>query len=211
MGIYQPRGITPVSQTVGGSATDARIVTPGIIVNPAGQGQDSQNNWKNDRWSKGGQLLSDDKLKWLEVLLDEAFVIPGTGIRFGIDGIVGLIPWLGDVVAGALSLLIPLAAWVRGVPYVTLVRMLANVSIGLLVGSVPFVGDAFVIWWKANRRNYRLMTRSLVEPRAHSWKDWAFLLAMGALIAAIFVIPLLAFFWIASALLSWHPIRLGSW
>ncbi len=39
-------------------------------------------------------------LEWLEILLDEAFVIPGTGIRFGLDGIIGLVPGLGDVLAG---------------------------------------------------------------------------------------------------------------
>src|SRR5580658_9594611 len=86
---------------------------------------------RHDRWSKGGQLLGDECLHWLEIVLDEAFVIPGTGIRFGLDGIIGLVPGLGNVLAGILSLLIPLAAWVRGVPYITLVLMLTNVSIGL--------------------------------------------------------------------------------
>jgi len=116
------------------------------------------------RWQTGGRLLGDDRLRWLEILLDEAFKIPGTQIRFGLDGIIGLIPGLGDVLAGILSLLIPLAAWVRGVPYITLVRMLINVSIGLLVGTIPIFGDAFDIFWKANRRNYRLLTRSIAEP-----------------------------------------------
>ncbi len=81
-----------------------------------------------DRWGRGGRLLGDERLRRLEVLLDEAFVIPGTNIRFGIDGIVGLVPGLGDVLAGLLSLLIPFAGWVRGVPYVTVVRMLINVG-----------------------------------------------------------------------------------
>ena len=98
------------------------------------------------RWTKGGNLLGDERLRWLEILLDEAFVIPGTGIRFGIDGIVGLIPGLGDALAGVLSLIIPFAAWVRGVPYITLLRMLTNVAIGLLVGTVPILGDAFDIF-----------------------------------------------------------------
>ena len=94
------------------------------------------------RWQTGGRLLGDERLRWLEILLDEAFRIPGTQIRFGLDGIIGLVPGLGDVLAGLLSLLIPLAAWVRGVPYITLVRMLINVSIGLLVGTIPIFGDA---------------------------------------------------------------------
>ena len=106
-----------------------------------------------DRWNRGAWLFRDSTLHRLEILLDEAFRIPGTGIRFGLDGIIGLIPGLGDVVAGLLSLIIPLAAWIRGVPYVTLARMAANLAIGVLVGSIPIFGDVFDIAWKANRRN----------------------------------------------------------
>ena len=138
---------------------------PGIGEPPASASS------SRDRWSSAGRLLGDDRLRWLEILLDEAFVVPGTGIRFGIDGIVGLVPGLGDVLAGILSLISPLAAWVRGVPYVTLVRMLTNVSIGLLIGTIPIFGDAFDIFWKANRRNYQLLTRSIAEPHRHTWRD----------------------------------------
>lgn len=156
-----------------------------------------------DRWGRGGRLLGDERLRRLEVLLDEAFVIPGTNIRFGIDGIVGLVPGLGDVLAGLLSLLIPFAGWVRGVPYVTVVRMLINVAIGLLVGSIPILGDAFDIFWKANRRNYHLLTRSIAEPRRHTWRDWAFLLALGAAVTVLFAIPLALVGWLILELLRW--------
>lgn len=159
------------------------------------------------RWSSGGRLLGDERLRWLETLLDEAFVVPGTGIRFGLDGIIGLVPGLGDMIAGILSLLIPLAAWVRGVPYVTLVRMLTNVSIGLLVGAIPVFGDGFLIFWKANRRNYHLLTRSLAEPRRHTWRDWAFLFLLGACIATVFAVPLLLLVWLLAKLAAWPPIR----
>jgi dolichol kinase len=141
----------------------------------------------------------------LEVLLDEAFVIPGTNIRFGIDGIIGLVPGLGDVLAGLLSLLIPFAAWVRGLPYVTVVRMLINVAIGLLVGSVPILGDAFDIFWKANRRNYRLLSRSIAEPRRHTWRDWVFLLVLGFGIAVLFAIPLALAGWLILEFFRWQP------
>ena len=85
------------------------------------------------------------------------FASPAPSIRFGLDGIIGLVPGLGDVLAGLLSLVIPLAAWIRGVPYVTLVRMAVNLGIGVLVGTIPLFGDIFDIAWKANRRNYRLL------------------------------------------------------
>jgi Domain of unknown function (DUF4112) len=172
----------------------------GIVEPPLIPGQ------PRDRWSGAGRLLGDERLQWLEVLLDEAFVIPGTRIRFGIDGIIGLVPGLGDVLAGILSLLIPLAAWVRGVPYVTLVRMLTNVSIGLLIGAIPFVGDGFLIFWKANRRNYRLLTRSIAEPHRHTWRDWAFLFLLGLGIAIIFAIPVVLLVWIVAKLAAWQPL-----
>jgi hypothetical protein len=158
-----------------------------------------------DRWKTGSRLLGDERLQWLEVVLDEAFVIPGTGIRFGLDGIIGLVPGLGDVLAGLLSLIIPFAAWVRGVPYITLVRMLTNVAIGLLVGTIPLLGDAFDVFWKANRRNYRLLTRSIVEPHRHTWRDWVFLLLLAIAIGAIFAIPVVLIVWLTIRLAEWRP------
>src|ERR1039458_37877 len=113
-----------------------------------------------DRWNHGAWILRDQTLHRLEILLDEAFVIPGTGIRFGLDGIIGLVPGLGDVLAGLLSLVIPLAAWIRGVPYITLVRMAANIGIGVLVGTVPLFGDIFDIAWK-DRKSTRLNSSHL--------------------------------------------------
>ncbi len=155
---------------------------------------DSSSN--QDRWNRGAWLFRDRTLQRLEILLDEAFVIPGTGIRFGLDGIIGLVPGLGDVLAGLLSLIIPLAAWIRGVPYVTLARMAANLGIGVLVGSIPFFGDIFDIAWKANRRNYLLLTRHLGEPRRHTGRDWAFLLILAAALGLVFAIPIALAVWL---------------
>ena len=181
MPIYRPEGISK-----------------GVVMPPAGQ--------SGNRWQTGGLLLGDERLRWLEILLDEAFRIPGTQIRFGLDGIIGLVPGLGDVLAGLLSLLIPLAAWVRGVPYITLVRMLINVSIGLLVGTIPIFGDAFDIFWKANRRNYRLLTRSIAEPHRHTWRDWGFLLLLGVGLGVVFAIPLALVVWLIAMLAHWRPV-----
>jgi len=143
-----------------------------------------------DRWNRGAWLFRDRTLRGLEILLDEAFRIPGTNIRFGLDGIIGLVPGLGDVLAGLLSLIIPLAAWIRGVPYITLARMAANLGIGVLVGSIPIFGDIFDIAWKANRRNYGLLSRYLASPRRHTWQDWGFLMLLAAGLAVSFAAPL---------------------
>jgi uncharacterized protein DUF4112 len=161
-----------------------------------GRGLDGDLERNPDRWNRGAWLFRDRTLKRLEVLLDEAFRIPGTSIRFGLDGIIGLVPGIGDVLAGLLSLVIPLAAWIRGVPYVTLVRMAANLGIGVLVGSIPLFGDIFDIFWKANRRNYLLLCRHLDEPRRHTARDWGFLLLLAAALALVFAIPLVLAVWL---------------
>jgi hypothetical protein len=148
-----------------------------------------------DRWNRGAWLFRDSTLEKIEILLDEAFRVPGTQIRFGIDGIIGLVPGLGDVLAGLLSLVIPLAAWIRGVPYITLVRMAVNLGIGVLVGAIPIFGDIFDIAFKPNRRNYLLLRRHLGEPRTHTGKDWAFLLLLAGALALVFAIPLVLVVW----------------
>ena len=112
------------------------------------------------RMGRGANLFSDENLDMLSHLLDDFLRIPGTNIRFGLDGIIGLIPGIGDVLGAMASWIIILAAWLRGVPKLTLARMLANVAIETIVGSVPILGDAFDIAWKANRRNFALLQRS---------------------------------------------------
>jgi hypothetical protein len=166
----------------------------GAVADPSG-GQQQAECQAPERWIRGAWIFQDRTLHGLEILLDEAFRLPGTQFRFGLDGIIGLVPGLGDVLAGVLSLAIPLAAWVRGVPYVTLVRMAANLGIGVLVGSIPLFGDLFDIAWKANRRNYRLLQRSLATPRRHNWRDWAFLLFLAAALGLVFAIPLALVVW----------------
>jgi hypothetical protein len=151
--------------------------------------------FQQSRLGAGGRFFSDENLDILSHLLDDCFRIPGTEIRFGIDGIVGLVPAIGDVLTGLASCILIFAAWVRGVPYVTLARMVANLAIDVLVGAIPFLGDAFDIAWKANRRNYKLLVRHIEQPRRHTWRDWIFLLTLVAALAAVLIVPLIALAW----------------
>ena len=138
----------------------------------------------------------EENLDLLAHLLDDWFRLPGTSIRFGLDGIIGLIPGLGDVLAGLASCIIIIAAWFRGVPYVGLARMVVNLGIDVIVGAIPLFGDAFDIAWKANRRNYALMLRHLHQPRVHTWKDYVFLLCIAVVLLAIFVAPIIVIVWL---------------
>lgn len=144
----------------------------------------------------GSSLFRDENLDLLSRVLDTWFRIPGTSIRFGLDGIIGLIPGIGDILAGLASCIIIVAAWTRGAPYVTIARMLVNLALDVIIGAIPFLGDAFDIAWKANRRNYALLTRHIEQPRSHRGSDWLFLLSIALIIGAIFIVPLLVLAWI---------------
>ena len=100
-------------------------------------------------------------------LLDTAFVVPGTRIRFGMDGLIGLVPGIGDAVTTALSLFIVYEAHQLGAPRHMLVRMLGNVALDGVLGSVPVAGDVFDVMWKANRRNMRLLLDWLERSELH--------------------------------------------
>ena len=148
------------------------------------------------RARRAGSLASDEHLDLLSHLLDDYFRVPGTSIRFGLDGIVGFIPGIGDILGGLASCIIIIAAWLRGVSYVTITRMILNVGIESLVGAVPVLGNLFDIGWKANRRNYALLTGSLQSPRAARQKSWLFLAAICLTLALLLIIPTLLLGWL---------------
>ncbi len=100
----------------------------------------------------------------LASLLDTAFFIPGTNIRFGLDALIGLVPGIGDAVTTLMSLYIVREARELGAPTHVILRMLANVALDGVIGAVPLVGDAFDVVWRANRRNIALLRKHLDKP-----------------------------------------------
>ncbi|MCD6073360.1 MAG: hypothetical protein K0Q70_243 [Rhodospirillales bacterium] len=107
-------------------------------------------------------LLGDlHRLKRLSNLLDSRYRVPGTTWRFGLDGIVGLIPGIGDTASALVSLYIVAEAWRLGVRKRTIARMLGNVALDSLIGAVPVAGDLFDFIWKSNAKNLRLAERDL--------------------------------------------------
>jgi len=106
------------------------------------------------------------RLEAIATLLDVAFILPGTKIRYGVDGIIGLIPMVGDIIATALSLWVVREARALGAPWHLTARMLGNVAVQGVVGTVPVAGDAFDVLFRANMRNARLLRRWLErQPR----------------------------------------------
>ncbi len=111
-----------------------------------------------------GNLTREQRLARLEAiarLLDVAFVLPGTNIRYGIDGLIGLIPVIGDLITTMISLWLVREARALGAPWHVTARMLGNVAIDGVVGMVPFAGDAFDVMFRSNMRNVRLLRRWL--------------------------------------------------
>lgn len=163
-------------------------------VLPLGSTIPDKSGW---RQRAAGSLFDDEHLDRLSHLLDDFIRIPGTPIRFGLDGIVGFIPGVGDIAGGLASTIIIIAAWFRGIPPVTIARMVANVAIETAVGSVPVLGNLFDIGWRANRRNYKLLTGAIAEPKRHSAASWAFFAMLALVLVGLMLVPLVLAAWVA--------------
>ena len=122
----------------------------------------------------------------LAKLLDRSVRIPGTRITFGLDAILGLIPGGGDVAGAVFSAWLIMLGTRMGVPQHILARMVANVAIDTLGGSVPVIGDLFDVAWKSNSRNL-----ALLEQFADSPSGSGRLVSKGTLIVALSVVALL--------------------
>ena len=145
---------------------------------------------------------SNEHLDYIASLLDDMWRIPGTSIRFGFDALIGWIPGIGDVMAAVASCVIVFASWRRGVAPITLTRMVTNILLETVVGGVPVVGDLFHVFWKANRRNYRILLREKERPRAKTWQDWIFLGAILFAVAVAVAAPIVVLIWFVRT----HPL-----
>ena len=105
------------------------------------------------------------RVRVLSRLLDEQFRIPGTTQRIGLDGLLGLIPGVGDAAGALLSAYILYEAIRLGTPTSVLLRMVANIGIDTVVGAIPVAGDIFDIAWKANKKNAALLHTYLAAQR----------------------------------------------
>src|SRR5690349_7597168 len=100
-----------------------------------------------------------DRLDMLATAFDTAFILPGTNVRFGVESLLRLVPGIGDAIASMLSCYLLYEASRLGVPRLLLARMAANVALEGLIGTVPVAGDAFGVFFRANRRNVALLRK----------------------------------------------------
>ncbi len=142
------------------------------------------------------------KIEQLTWFLDDAIAIPGTTRRFGADGVVGLIPGIGDMAGLAAGLVVVAAGVLGGVASPTILRMLWNVTIDATLGSIPFIGDAFDFVNKTNTRNLKLINDDLADRSRTARRSTLLLLAwlFGtiAFVLALVLLQLLVLAWILS-------------
>jgi hypothetical protein len=133
-------------------------------------------------------------------VLDSAFRIPGTDIRFGWDAIVGLVPWVGDVATGLLACAFLVQAHHMRLPRVVQLRILINIAIDILIGFVPVAGDVADVFWRANARNMALLERHAREPQPARAGDWLFVVGVAAAVFALLSLPLVVLYWVVVSL-----------
>lgn len=144
------------------------------------------------------------RLNWLAWLLDSSIPVPGTRFTIGIDALIGLFPFLGDLVGVALSSYIINEAARLGAPRPVLLRMAFNVGVEGVVGIIPLAGDIFDAAWKANQKNVRLLDAWLDRPQDAERSSRLFGILLVAGVALFLVLLGVAAFllvkWLASLL-----------
>lgn len=141
-------------------------------------------------------------LRGWQRLLDTAFRVPGTNVRFGWDPIVGVIPWAGDVITALFACAIIVQAHQMRVPRVIQMRMLINVATDVVIGLIPFVGDLADVFWKASSRNLGLLESHVANPRPATAGDYLF---VGAVLLAVVLaasLPVVLAWWLFNAVIQ---------
>jgi len=128
-------------------------------------------------------------------VLDELIPIPGTQQKVGLDAILGFVlPGVGDVVTGASSVTMLFLAIKHRLPTVAIGRMVVNIFIDMIAGSVPVVGDLFDLFFRSNRRNLDLIEAYQGDPTKEPTRADYALVGLGLLFVAISIaLPFL--FW----------------
>lgn len=146
---------------------------------------------------KHSEVEIEEGLENLSRYLDGLFRIPGTGWKFGLDALIGLIPNVGDTLTSLASFYILFAGARYGVPKITLLRMAFNIGLDYIVGVIPFVGDAFDFFWRANKQNMDLIRERATGKGKGTTSDYIFifgiigvliLLLIGSIIASVIIL-----------------------
>jgi hypothetical protein len=147
-----------------------------------------------------GERETRDRLQFLAWLLDSSIPIPGTRFTVGLDAIVGLIPFIGDLIGVLASSIILAEANRLGVSRAVMTRMAFNVAVEGVVGIVPFIGDLFDAGWKANQKNVALLTAWMDQPHQAERGSRRFVVLLAAGLIALVAVCSLGTWWLVKAL-----------
>ncbi|CAN5428830.1 DUF4112 domain-containing protein [soil metagenome] len=142
------------------------------------------------------QSPTDEALRRWAVLLDSAFRIPGTNIRFGLDALVGLFPGFGDLASPLFTVALLLEGTRRRLPAVVQARMVLNAGIDMLLGLVPLLGDMADVAWKANLRNLALLERHARPGTEPGTGDYVFVFVCIGAVVLMALVPVLLVAWL---------------
>jgi hypothetical protein len=137
-------------------------------------------------------------------LMDEAIRIPGTNFRLGWDAIIGaLFPGVGDAASALSHVTLLFFAFRARVPPVVIARMVLNVAIDELCGSVPVIGDVFDAGFRANRKNLELIEKRGGTRRSTKFLDYLVIGAAVSFVVGIVLLPILIVGFLGGALVHW--------
>ncbi|MBS1768769.1 MAG: DUF4112 domain-containing protein [Acidobacteria bacterium] len=149
------------------------------------------------------EIEIEESLDNLSRYLDGLFRIPGTGWRFGLDALIGLIPNIGDTLTFLPSMYILFSGVRYGVPKITLLRMALNIAIDYLVGMIPFLGDAFDFVWKSNKKNMELIRTRATGRGKGTRSDYLFIFSLIGTLLLLLVASIVAsgliLFWVLTS------------
>jgi hypothetical protein len=136
--------------------------------------------------------------RWAEAWtrwMDDGVGVPGTSLRFGLDPVIGLfLPGLGDTLTGLGAASLLLLGFYLRLPKVVLGRMIVNIAVDVILGSVPVLGDLFDVAWKANRKNLVLIRRFRGAGNAEpSFGDYAAVVTAVAVLLGLVLLPVAVF------------------
>ena len=147
------------------------------------------------------EIEIEEGLENLSHYLDGLFRIPGTGWRFGLDSLIGLVPNVGDTLTSFASFYILLAGVRYGVPKITLLRMAFNIGLDYLVGTIPFIGDAFDFFWKSNKKNMDLIRERATGKDVGTTGDYLFVFGIIGFLILLLIASILVSVYVIYAIL----------
>jgi hypothetical protein len=162
---------------------------------------DDQTRSDAERQGRGRREL--DRLRAIARLFDQAFAVPGTQWRFGIDALFGLVPGLGDIMGAVVAVYALHVARTLRAPGAIQLHMLGNIAVDAIVGTVPLAGDLFDFVFKAQTRNLALLDAWVAAPEPTANRSRRGLVLVPIAVLTVFILLTVFGIYMLYLLFSW--------